>query len=406
MKSIFKRMLVILLACLTMGAALSGCGSSGNSNEAVVMNGETIAMDEMKFYAYTLQDKIEETYSWMIAYYGETYDSFWKGDSGDGHSMWEENLTFAVQQVVQTKVLLKYAQEHNITLTDDEKARVKESIDAYRTKHGRAAEYATATDAMIEKYYNENALANKAALDLQKDVSTDFDYETFKRKRIVGISVTPKTTVPATTLAPGETTTAPDHTRLPEETTVAPTETYAEDERKTAREEVLKDVEQRLKNGEKTEDIVAAYKDDARVTVAAITTFAASAADEVEEGKEKTSYRNYAWALSKGEVVTAEIANSNSTAATVIGYALRCEDDDDAEYRKQAEDNELENRKTKLFQEKYAELVKKISGFHVYTDKIAAAISYKGQTTIETTAAPTEAPTTAEEAESTSPQGN
>ena len=370
------------------------------------MNGETIAMDEMKFYAYTLQDKIEETYSWMIAYYGETYDSFWKGDSGDGHSMWEENLTFAVQQVVQTKVLLKYAQEHNITLTDDEKARVKESIDAYRTKHGRAADYAAAADAMIEKYYNENALANKAALDLQKDVSTDFDYETFKRKRIVGISVTPKTTVPATTLAPGETTTAPDHTKLPEETTVAPTETYAEDERKTAREEVLKDVEQRLKNGEKTEDIVAAYKDDARVTVAAITTFAASAADEVEEGKEKTSYRNYAWALSKGEVVTAEIANSNSTAATVIGYALRCEDDDDAEYRKQAEDNELENRKTKLFQEKYAELVKKISGFHVYTDKIAAAISYKGQTTIETTAAPTEAPTTAEEAESTSPQGN
>ncbi|MBR6977823.1 MAG: hypothetical protein IKH74_05410, partial [Lachnospiraceae bacterium] len=180
----------------------------------------------------------------------------------------------------------------------------------------------------------------------------------------------------------------------------------AEDERKTAREEVLKDVEQRLKNGEKTEDIVAAYKDDARVTVAAITTFAASAADEVEEGKEKTSYRNYAWALSKGEVVSAEIANSNSTAATVIGYALRCEDDDDAEYRKQAEDNELENRKTKLFQEKYAELVKKISGFHVYTDKIAAAISYKGQTTIETTAAPTEAPTTTEEAESTSTQGN
>ncbi|MBP5295044.1 MAG: hypothetical protein J6Y95_04920, partial [Lachnospiraceae bacterium] len=135
MKSIFKRMLVILLACLTMGAALSGCGSSGNSNEAVVMNGETIAMDEMKFYTYTLQDKIEETYAWMIAYYGETYDSFWKGDSGDGHSIWEENLTFAVQQVVQTKVLLKYAQEHNITLTDDEKARVKESIDAYRTKH-------------------------------------------------------------------------------------------------------------------------------------------------------------------------------------------------------------------------------------------------------------------------------
>lgn len=396
MKWNLKRMLAVLLACLIMSAAFTGCGSASGSSEAIVMNGWTISMDEMKFYAYTLQDKIEETYSWMIAYYGETYDSFWKGDAGDGTSMWQSNLKFAAQQIVQTKLLANYAKEHNITLDEAESIRVRDNIDAYRKDHANAAKYSAATDEMISRYYTENALANKAVLDLQKDVNTDFDYETFRRKRIEGISVTPKSTVPPTTLAPGETTTAPDHTKLPEETTVAPTETYAEEDRKTARETVLKDVEERLRNGEKVEDIVAAYKDDATVTVTAITTFSSSAADEVEEGKEKTSYRNYAWSMKKDEVLTCEIANSNSTAATVIGYALRCVDDDDAEYRKSAEDAELESRKSKLFQEKYAEIVKTVTGLHVYEDKIAAAVSYKGQTTEETTPAPTEAPTTEE----------
>lgn len=409
MKLNLRRALVILLSSLMIAAAFSGCGSSAGTSEAVVLNGQTITMDEMKMYTYTLQDKIEVTYSWMIAYYGETYDAFWKGDSGDGHSMWEENLNLAVQQAVQTKLLVKFAEENSITLDDAEKARVSETIGLYRKNHANAARYSGATDAMIEKYYTENAIANKAVLFLQKDVSTDFDYETFRRKRIVGISITPKSTVPQTTEAltesPAETTTEA-LTKTPLETTVAPTETYAEEERKTAREEALKAIEERLKKGDKVDDIVADYKDDAKVTVAAITAFASSKADEVKEGEEKTSYKNYAWALSKGEVVTAEIANSNSTAATVIGYALRCEDDDDADYRKSAEDAELELRKTNMFQEKYAEIAKKVTGFHLYAEQIAAAISYKGQTTEETTPAPTEAPTTTEEPASTTPQGN
>ena len=409
MKSNLKRMLAILLACLVMSAAFSGCGSSTGSSEAILMNGWTINMDEMKLYAYTLQDKIEESYAWMIYYYGETYDSFWKGDSGDGTSMWEENLTFAVQQIIQTKILAAYAQEHNITLDDAESIRVCNNIDSYRTAHANAAKFSGATDELIRRYYTENALAYKAALDLQKDVSTDFDYETFRRKRIVGVSVTAKSTVPTTTADPSAETTTQEFSKI--ETTAAPTETYAEDEKKTAREEALKEIEERMKNGEKPEDIVELYKDDARVTVATITTFASSSADEVAEGEEKTSHKNYAWALSTGEVTAVEIANSNSTAATIIGYVLRCEDDDDAEYRKSAEDTELENRKTAMFQEKYQELLKQVTGLHVYTNQISAQVSYKGQTTEETTAAPTEAPTTVEETTtaeeaSTSPQGN
>ena len=72
-------------------------------------------------------------------------------------------------------------------------------------------------------------------------------------------------------------------------------------------------------------------------------------------------------------------------------------------FRKEAEDSELETRKTALFQEKYAELVKKVTGFHVYTEAIAAAISYKGQTTIEET---TEAATTTNVEEETTAASN
>ena len=408
MKRIIGKMLAIVLSCMMIAAVFAGCGSAGSSTEAVVMNGETVTMDEMKIYAYTMQDKLEATYSWLIAYYGETYDNFWKGDSGYGTTMWEENVKLAIQQIVQTKVLVKYANENGITLTEEERARVQENIGKYHEIHATAAKYAGATDALIEKYYTENALANKAVMALQADVSTDFDYETFKRKRIVGISVTPKSTVPTETEAPTESpaetteeTTAEGYTKTPLETTVAPTETYSEDQKSTARSEALADIEKRLKNGEKPADIVEAYKDDATVTVASITEYAASSEDEVAEGEEKTSYKNYAWALSTGEVVTAEIANSNSTAATVIGYALRCENDDDPDYRKTAEDSELETRKTNMFQEKYQVLVEKVAGLHIYTDKIASAVSYKGQATVETTPAPTEATTAAPTEETT-----
>ena len=396
MKQNLKRALAIMLSALVIALAFTGCGSASGNTEAVAMNGQTYGMDEMKLYVYTLQDKIETTYAWMIYYYGETYDQFWKSDSGYGSTMWEENITLSIEQLVQTKVLLKYADENGITLTDDEKARVGQAVSAYRTNHTRAAQFASVTDAMIEKYYTENAIANKAVLALQEGVSTEFDYETFRRKRVAGVTVSSKTTVPqeteATTAAPPDATTAANEKAA---TTAAPTETYSADDQKTNRAEALKEIEERLKKGETIDEIVEAYKDDAKVTVSAFSAFSASPEDKVEEGKEKTTYRNYAWELSTGETVTAEIENSST--GTIIGYALRCEDDDDAEYRKSAEDDELETRKTKQFQEKYAELVKKISGFHVYTDAIAAAVSYKGQTTEETTAAPTEAPTTTAE---------
>ena len=404
MKQNLKRALAIMLSALVIALAFTGCGSAAGNTEAVVMNGQTIGMDEMKMYVYTIQDKIEATYAWMLYYYGETYDTFWKSDSGYGSTMWDQNITLAIEELVQTKVLVKYANENGITLTDDERARVQENVSSYRTKHAIAAQYASATDAMIEKYYTENALANKAVLALQEGVSTEFDQETFRRKRIVGVSITPKSTVPteteATTAAPPETTTG-EHDKAEGVTTTAATETetYAEEERNASREKALKDIEERMKNGEKIEDIVESYKDDATVTVNQLAEYAAAPDDAVKEGEEKTTYKNYAWELSTGEVVACEIKGTSATIAT--GYVLLCKDDDDADYRKSAEETEMEGRKSAKFQERYGELVKKISGFHVYTDAIAAAVSYKGQTTEETTAAPTEAPTTSQQEETT-----
>jgi hypothetical protein len=396
MKQNLKRVLAIMLSALVIALAFTGCGSASGNTEAVAMNGQTIGMDELKMYVYTLQDKIETTYAMMIYYYGQTYDDFWKSDSGYGSTMWEENTTLSIEQLVQTKVLVKFANENGITLTDDENARVQENISTYRTKHARAAQYASVTDTTIEKYYKENALANKAAMALQEGVSTEFDAETFRRKRVTGVTVSPKSTVPSTTeaatAAPPETTTG-EHDKA--ETTTAQAETYSDDDRNSAREAALKDIEERMKKGEKIEDIVKAYENDRHVTVSAISAFSCAPSDAVEEGKDKTSYKNYAWEMSTGEVLSCEIKASGTTVAT--GYVLHCENDDDAEYRKSAEDTELENRKNKQFQEKYEELAKKISGFHVYTEAIAAAVSYKGQTTEETTAAPTEAPTTTAE---------
>ena len=125
MKQNLKRALAIMLSALVIALAFTGCGSAAGNTEAVVMNGQTIGMDEMKMYVYTIQDKIEATYAWMLYYYGETYDTFWKSDSGYGSTMWDQNITLAIEELVQTKVLVKYANENGITLTDDERARVQ-----------------------------------------------------------------------------------------------------------------------------------------------------------------------------------------------------------------------------------------------------------------------------------------
>lgn len=177
--------------------------------------------------------------------------------------------------------------------------------------------------------------------------------------------------------APVETeaeTEAETETETEEETTEK--ETYSEELQKEKREAALADVKERVEKGESLDDIVTSYRGDKFVTVSKLSSNTYAPTDKVEEGKEKTSYKQDAWEMKTGDVITCSYEGEESS---MISYVLRCISDDDADLRKEAEDEELSKRKVNLFNEKYAEIQKAVKEFHIYTDKVTSAIKYKGQ---------------------------
>ena len=80
-----------------------------------------------------------------------------------------------ISQVKQVKVLVNYAKENNITLTADEKKSAEEIAAQFCAEsEGKAIlEETGATDDLISKIYEENAIATKVQQEFVKDVDTN-----------------------------------------------------------------------------------------------------------------------------------------------------------------------------------------------------------------------------------------
>ena len=165
-----KRLSIIAmgLALVLAMSAFTGCGKSladpGNlgSTVAATIGDDTIYMDEANFFVRYSQWGMESYYWAYYQYIG--YASMWDAPGGDNP---DQSLATVVKQSVmnellQTRILMKKAPEYNVTLTDADKETVKGYV--HQVMDGLTDEfyqYANVTEEQLTTWYENNALANK-----------------------------------------------------------------------------------------------------------------------------------------------------------------------------------------------------------------------------------------------------
>ena len=414
-----KRTAALVLAMVLSVMAFAGCDVKMENNDtdtvAAVFENEKIYMNEAKLYTYLSQRQMEYSSQFMILYYYGGYDTFWEEN-------WGYNLTQAMQEVYQTKLLARLAKDEGITLSESEKAELALRTEKMKTETetAKAIELSGATAELVDKYMEENAYATKYYLKLMEAVDRTFDKDEFTRKSLTGVSITAKSTKEAPTEAEPESeneTEAETEAEAEDESeaeaeneaeaeapseaeaeggddgaepvegepegetegeteseTEPETETFSEEEKaeniKTAMDKIL----QLMKDGNTASEIVGMFSGDTTVNVSTLSTVEVSPENAKPEDQEDfTEYKQLAWSMKTGEMKSQIFTNDSGSD---VGYVLHCENDDDPDLRKTAEDEELEKRKSTLFAEKIVELQKKYPTFHVYTEKVSN-IKYK-----------------------------
>ena len=418
-----KRTAALVLAMVLSVMAFAGCDVKMENNDtdtvAAVFENEKIYMNEAKLYTYLSQRQMEYSSQFMILYYYGGYDKFWEGN-------WGYNLTQAMQEVYQTKLMARLAKDEGITLSESEKEELALRTEKMKTETetAKAIELSGATEELVGKYMEENAYATKYYLKLMEDVDRTFDQEEFRRKSLTGVSITAKSTKEAPTEAEAEDESeaeAEDETEAeaedeseteaeaeneaeaeapseaeaeggddgaepvegePEDETEGETESETEPETETFSDEekaenvqtAMEKILQLMKDGNTASDIVGMFSGDTTVNVSTLSTVEVSPENAKPEDQEDfTEYKQLAWSMKTGDTESRIFKNDSGSD---VGYVLHCGNDDDPDLRKTAEDEELEKRKSALFAEKIVALQKKYPTFHVYTEKVSN-IKYK-----------------------------
>ncbi len=357
MKMHLKKAAALILAALLSAAALTGCkinlNPADSENPAMVVLGENVYLDEVKLYIYMTQSDMEQRYGELL-----------KSSYGDLRKFWVDNGYWVSAQhsgpakVYQTKLLLKYADENGIKLSDEDKAAAETAYKTFTEAGTKVLEYAdNPSDALVRRYFEENALANRVYQTIVANIDTTFNEDEMLRKTFEGVFVTAmeKKVLPAD---------APEGTEP---------EAYTEEEQKEARESAMEDIDKRIRKGEAITDIVKAFENHPRVSVRSIEKRSISK-KQANELTDSYPYYKIAWELKTGEFSN-DIIQAKS--GTMIGYALRMLNDDDADARQSAKDAELTTRRTAAFTEAYGKLLAKYKAMHVYEAK-TQAVSYKG----------------------------
>lgn len=341
MKHTLMKTIAVLTAVMMTVLGVTACdftiGGGNADGVAIDFAGEKVSLEEAKLYIYTMQYETEVENEYYVGYLFGGYEDFWAYENG-GATYGEQCKTDAVNSLLQVKALVREAKKTGVTLTAEEEKKVTDAIATFKEKEATVLAASGASDELLTKYITENAIANKMYLSLIADVDTEMDAAEMLRKRVEGLSIGAKTSY------------------MEGDESVE----YSDEDKKENVAAVYLQVEDMLSSGKTPAEVEEAFADDTTVNVTAISEFAVGA-DAAEEGSGYTSYRGLAWSLDEDEYGAAIIGDSNA-------YVLHCISADDAEYRAQAEEAELNERKGELFAEKFAAVSDKYLKYHVYEE--------------------------------------
>ena len=177
MKKHFNRILAVALTLVMAAACLAGCSLGSKSEQSKTLlfsyDGSDVYLDEAWVYAKIAQTGYESQYS---STFGDSMWSMQISQDDDGNPITMEDMVKqnVVEQIKQVKVLNNKAEELKVSLTDEEKETAKKNAKAFAGEaEGKAIfEETGANQELMQKIYEENALASKVQQEVVKDVDT------------------------------------------------------------------------------------------------------------------------------------------------------------------------------------------------------------------------------------------
>ena len=187
-----KRCPAAVLAAGLMGLSLlSGCGSRADGSTRVVfttgfdkdeifrIEGISCRLPEIMVYLTTAQNQYEGVFG----------EEIWKA-SVDGITLEQNVKDTALARIAQIKTMNLLAQEHEVELTEQEKAKAAEAAGAYYgSLNETERELMGVTEEIIERLYAEYALANKVYQFIIKDINPEISDDEARTIKIQDVLV-------------------------------------------------------------------------------------------------------------------------------------------------------------------------------------------------------------------------
>lgn len=174
MKAMMKKTAALLMAGVLAAGALTGCGQKNTdyATTVVATYGDTpIYLDEANFMARYNQWYNELYY---MGYFGE---GMWGQDIG-GKTLEAATKEDVMAALLQTEALIAHAEEYGVSLTDADMEKVNQACsDFFEQESAKLVEATGATEELVKRIYEKNALANKVWQAVVADTDTQVSLE-------------------------------------------------------------------------------------------------------------------------------------------------------------------------------------------------------------------------------------
>lgn len=347
--------MALLLALLMSVGTLAGCSRSISAEDyattvVATFGDEKIYLDEANFLAKKEQYLMETYYSYLA---GTT--DFWDYDLGDGSTIEDATKESVMSSIFQTRLLCSMASEYGIALSAEDEQKVKDAIAEFKESVPESvlAEMGGTNEELLTDIYTQNALANRVWEYLVKDIDTNVDYE---ENRQITVHYLTFDRTEAEDAAEEESASAADSESSAEDADAQSGEEipYEDTEEYAEMEKLAQDVIEDLKAGVTMSDEVDKLKEDATIT-------ARSSTETFGREDHENAYGEVSWSLKTGEYGYAYVEEDG-------WYVIYCDTDNDEDATNKEIENILDERRTEMFHDKYAELLESAPKFKVDED--------------------------------------
>ena len=167
-KNVFKRLSIGLLTAALALSLLTGCGEINAGSTVLRVGDEKVSLGLANFFARYMQAQYE-------TYYGISEDA-WEQNVSDDETTYEASLKKDIMKNLQNAVLERQnAEEYKISLSDEDKAKIKETAKAFMKDNDAKAEKAVTADQETVENYLELVTYQKRVEDAIRATVTEKD---------------------------------------------------------------------------------------------------------------------------------------------------------------------------------------------------------------------------------------